>query len=494
MAIDSGNQTDRQLLKDFTDRKDEEAFAELVRKHGPMVLGVCRRMLRNQQDAEDTFQATFLVLARKAGSVRNPEALPNWLYGVATRLAIRSRRRRTREEPLLEPSAVADRAGRAKDELEPVLHEEIGLLPDKFRIPVILCYLDGKTNEEAALHIGCPAGTVFSRLARARKRLRDRLARRGLIVSSGLFSAVLADLPGNADAAVPTELAAATVDHAVRFSNGGGEGVRVVPNPVLELATRHLRATHGWRFVGLAITLCLGTAFCVIGGMVLSSSRAEKPIVERLQGKWVLQSMNIGGRLTPGAQLGESWMKFTGDQVTSMFGGLVPFSATYRIDAEKNPKRLNWSGPPAIFILEGETLTICIGHEVDGRPPDAPTDFTPGPHKSVMVFERERPAQDGPGKGAQPRTAWLFSASRKNGSFRNESGNQWIEKGSDGVEVHFEEVERADKYVELFDPNRAMSLRLYSDHAEWRQGGSGPWNRLYEGHWEAAGDLPNTPK
>jgi hypothetical protein len=103
-------------------------------------------------------------------------------------------------------------------------------------------------------------------------------------------------------------------------------------------------------------------------------------------------------------------------------------------------------------------------------------------------------AQDGPGKGAQARTAWLYSASGKNGSFRNEIGKKWVERGPDGGEARFEEVERADKYVELLDRGRAMSLRLYSDHAEWRQGQNGPWNRLYEGRWAAAGDLPNTPK
>src|SRR5262245_44770824 len=129
MPIQTGNPSDRQLLTDFTSSADEEAFAELVRRHGPMVLGVCRRMLRNQHDAEDTFQATFLVLAQKAASIRSPEALPSWLYGVATRLANRTRatvsRRHAREVPLVDtPSRESPDAQRGSEKWC-VLSEEI---------------------------------------------------------------------------------------------------------------------------------------------------------------------------------------------------------------------------------------------------------------------------------------------------------------------------------------------------------------------------------
>src|SRR6516162_4079840 len=165
------NLTDRELLERFATRRDEEAFAQLVRRHGPLVLGVCRQVLRQEQDAEDAFQATFLVLSRKAGSIRSAEALPNWLYGVASRLARRMRgavaRRQAREVALVEPPTSEPGPGGELGDLGPVLHEEIGRLPDKYRLPFVLCYLDGKTNEQAARQLGCPAGTVFSRLARA---------------------------------------------------------------------------------------------------------------------------------------------------------------------------------------------------------------------------------------------------------------------------------------------------------------------------------------
>src|SRR5262249_31616689 len=150
----------------------------------------------NEHDAEDAFQATFLILVRKAGSLGRPELLGNWLYGVAYRTAARARaeatRRRFREVPLIDrdlPAKESTPDGVWRD-LRPVLDEEINRLPDKYRAPFVLCYLEGKTNEEAARQLGCPLGTVLSRLARARERLRLRLTSRGLTLSVGLLGAM----------------------------------------------------------------------------------------------------------------------------------------------------------------------------------------------------------------------------------------------------------------------------------------------------------------
>ena len=199
------------LMERFVADADADAFARLVQRHGPTVLGVCRQILRQEHDAEDAFQATFLVLSRKASSIRAAEALPNWLYGVARRLAIRSKsaaaRRQAREVALVEPPPAPRAPDRLAEDLAPVLHEEIGRLPDKYRIPFVLCYLDGKTNEEAAQQLGCPSGTVFSRLARARERLRGRLTRRGLALSTGVLTATLAALTQQARAAASPQLA-----------------------------------------------------------------------------------------------------------------------------------------------------------------------------------------------------------------------------------------------------------------------------------------------
>jgi RNA polymerase sigma factor (sigma-70 family) len=174
---------DGPLLARFSACHDEAAFAALVRRHGPMVVGVCRRILGDWHAAEDAFQATFLVLARKAGSLRRPERLAAWLHGVARRTALKARtaaaRRRVHERRL--PVAVAappeDLAWR---ELRPVLDEEVGRLPARYRTAFVLCYLEGKTNAEAARLLGCSRGSVATLLARARARLRRRLGGRGL--------------------------------------------------------------------------------------------------------------------------------------------------------------------------------------------------------------------------------------------------------------------------------------------------------------------------
>jgi RNA polymerase sigma factor (sigma-70 family) len=195
---------------------DESAFAVLVRRHGPMVLGICRRILRDVHEAEDAFQAAFLVLARKAPSVQKPERLANWLYGVACRTALRARStllsRATRQQRLvIDPPAPAMEES-ANAEVRPLLDEEIARLPEKYRVPIVLCYLQGLTNEQAAEHLGCPRGTILSRLSRARDLLRTRLTRRGVAVPAAGAMVV----PQTAQA-VPAALVEATVAGTVRF-------------------------------------------------------------------------------------------------------------------------------------------------------------------------------------------------------------------------------------------------------------------------------------
>jgi RNA polymerase sigma factor (sigma-70 family) len=180
----AGRLTDAELLERFVGRRDEAAFELLVRRHGPMVLGTCRRLLRHEHDAEDAFQATFLALARGAGSVRRRESVAGWLYRVARRVALKAKARAARrpERPARGPELTAPPPApeAAGHELRPVLDEEVERLPEKYRAPVVLCYLGGLTCAEAARRLGCPRGTVATRLARARARLRGRLLRRGL--------------------------------------------------------------------------------------------------------------------------------------------------------------------------------------------------------------------------------------------------------------------------------------------------------------------------
>ena len=179
------NVSDAELVRRFADHRDEGAFAALLRRHGPMVLGVCRRVLGNAHDAEDAFQATFLVLARNAPAIRKRASVGSWLHGVARQVAVRARaaaarrQEREREAPPERPvpGPEADASWR---EVGTVLDEELGRLPDQYRAPLVLCYLGGLTRDEAAQRLGCPPGTLKSRLEQARERLQHRLVSRGL--------------------------------------------------------------------------------------------------------------------------------------------------------------------------------------------------------------------------------------------------------------------------------------------------------------------------
>jgi RNA polymerase sigma factor (sigma-70 family) len=186
-----GGLTDAQLVERFVHSRDEAAFEVLLWRHGPMVFHLCRRLLQHQHDIEDAFQATFLILVRKARTIGKGRSVGSWLYKVAYRVALETRahaaRRTAREKPLVDlpaPNPADDLLWR---DLGPVLDEEVRRLPEKYRASFVLCCLEGKSREEAALELGCPKGTVASRLAWARQRLRERLARRGLVLTTGLF-------------------------------------------------------------------------------------------------------------------------------------------------------------------------------------------------------------------------------------------------------------------------------------------------------------------
>ncbi len=202
---------DSELLARFIAQRDEAAFEALMRRHGPMVWGVCRRLLVHDQDAEDAFQATFLVLVRKAASLGRRELLANWLFGVARRAALNARMRRARrahQEQLCGDVLDMVPAREAPcDEISAVLDEELTRLPERYRLPLLLCGLEGMTHVEASRHLGWPTGTVAGRLSRGRALLRSRLVRRGVAVPGAAFAALLAK--GTAAPAVPPPLLAA---------------------------------------------------------------------------------------------------------------------------------------------------------------------------------------------------------------------------------------------------------------------------------------------
>lgn len=264
-------QTDAELLAAYASGQ-AEAFEQLVRRHGRMVLGVCRRVLGNDHDADDAFQATFLVLVRKAGSLTWHDSIANWLYGVACRTARKARlsaaRRRRREEVVAAMTREPVTADAADADLKPILDEEVGRLPDKFRKPIVLCYLEGQTNEEAARQLRCPAGTLKVHLMRARDLLRSRLARRGLTVSAVTLAALL-DAQA-ASASVPESLLGATLNAAERFAAGSAAGA----SGATALAEGVLHDMFLAKVKNAALTLAGVVAIGL--GIGLSISRADK--------------------------------------------------------------------------------------------------------------------------------------------------------------------------------------------------------------------------
>jgi C-terminal peptidase prc len=249
----AGEPTDRELLERFAARRDEAAFAALMERHGPMVFGVCRRALRHRQDAEDAFQATFLVLARKAGSAGWRDSVHNWLYEVASRLVAEARvkaaRRRRHEEQAGRERTEArpDHAGR---ELAALIDEELLRLPARFRTPLLLCYLEGLTSDQAARQLGWSLRTLQRRLAQGRDLLRQRLTRRGITLSAALLA------PALAEGGVPALLTTTAVRAALAFVVGGA-GATAQVTTLAKSALRGMTMTR-LRHAAVAL-LVLGT-------------------------------------------------------------------------------------------------------------------------------------------------------------------------------------------------------------------------------------------
>jgi RNA polymerase sigma factor (sigma-70 family) len=211
--------SDAQLLEQYLAQHSEIAFEALLRRHGPMVYGVCRRVLANNHDAEDAFQATFLVLVRKGQSIWPRSGVGHWLYGVAYRTSMKARamnaKRRAKETAACQRACPPQAADLTACDLQAVLDQELHRLGDKYRVPLILCDLEGKTRAEAARQIGCPAGTVATRLVKARALLAKRLTRRGLTLSAGGVALVLGQA---AAGAVPAPLLESTMTAASAFA------------------------------------------------------------------------------------------------------------------------------------------------------------------------------------------------------------------------------------------------------------------------------------
>jgi RNA polymerase sigma factor (sigma-70 family) len=238
----AGNLSDGQLLRRFAGDRDEAAFNVLLQRHGPMVWSVCQRVLRSAHNSEDVFQATFLALAKKAASIRKQESIASWLYGVAFRLSRQLRAREYRRPvpeamPPEDPAQDLNRHTSVK-ELLAVLDEELQRVSEHYRMPLVLCFLEGKTRDEAALALGCSLSTLKRRLDKGREVLRARLTRRGLTLSGALLSTVLAK---DVAAAVPPTLLVPTIKAAVLVA-AGRSATAIVPAQVITLTKGVLEA------------------------------------------------------------------------------------------------------------------------------------------------------------------------------------------------------------------------------------------------------------
>jgi RNA polymerase sigma factor (sigma-70 family) len=402
---DSGGEpSDAALLARFVGHHDEDAFAALLRRHGPMVLGVCHRILGDPHDADDAFQTTFLVLARRADSVGRPERLGNWLYGVAWRTARKARagvaRRRAELRPAPEPAVTDTTEELAWRELRPVLDEELSRLPDKYRTAVVLCDLEGRTHEEVARQLGCPRATVTTRLARARERLRGRLARRGLAPSGAAVAALLSGEA--ATAALRAGMAETTIRAALGFAAGKTAAAAVSPSAAA--LAEGVLTTMFWGQVinAAAVLLALGllgggagvVAYRALAGEPARPAKQEAAAKDqpgrasypaaadraKLQGTWVAVSGEKDGQPLPDDALRQIWFDINGNEIAFHPSGKDTTRVTFTLDPARKPKVMSMTaqnGPdrgksvPASYEVEGDRLKFCHDTEKGEKVPKA---------------------------------------------------------------------------------------------------------------------------
>ncbi|HEV2946214.1 MAG TPA: sigma-70 family RNA polymerase sigma factor, partial [Gemmataceae bacterium] len=421
-----GGLSDGQLLEGFVRQRDEAAFEALVRRHGPMVLGVCRRVTGHEPDAEDAFQAAFLVLVRRAASIMPREKVGNWLYGVAYRTGLEARktmlRRRNKEKPLADLIDPDTPSKAENQELVKLLDRELSRLPDKYRLPVVLCELEGRSRKEVAQQLRLPEGTLSSRLATARKMLGKRLTRRGISLSAGVLTVALSSQ--GAAAGVPTSLVTATVHLAMKVAEG--------MVPVTLVSANVLSLTHGVSkamflaklkvtAVGilLALTAGLGAGLMSLQGLADEPAgptrqdspepiaKADKPSsdMDELQGTWMLIAREEDGKRQDFPQGVGITVTFDKGKMTTREEPLGLFArgagnsnhGAYTLRPNENPKAIDltfYDGPKkGIYSRQGTQLKICWGDEEH-----RPADFVTKPDSKLVlnVFQalsQERPSE-----------------------------------------------------------------------------------------------------
>ena len=427
-----GALTDGELLARFLSSRDPAALAALVRRHAPMVWGVCCRLLHNHQDAEDAFQATFLVLVKKAAGVPR-HAVANWLYGVARQTAIRLRalaaKRGRRESQVVnmpelrgQESGVRDRDG---SDLQAVLDEELGRLPNHYRGVLVLCDLEGMTRKEAARQLAIPEGSVASRLARARVMLAKRLTRRGIALSGGSAAAALA---GSASASAPPALVASTIEAASLLAAGKAAATGAISAKVAALTAGMAKAMFIAKIKSVLAMVLVALALAGAAGLIYQTqaaassaagiaqgeqpagTRDQKPSddrphranppahpkqqpaktdQERMVGNWFITN-------DESMRKGEMWV-ITEDSILmhAKHGGANAHHYAHRLDASKTRKQIDITVSRAkgrtvgvikgIYVLDGDELRLCLGEMSTDRPAAFPEKPKPG---EVLILQR----------------------------------------------------------------------------------------------------------
>jgi RNA polymerase sigma factor (sigma-70 family) len=390
-APQSADLSDGELLELYLTSRDEASFEALLQRHGPMVLGVCRRILQNEDDAHDAFQATFLVFLRKAATIIPRARVGNWLHGVAYNTALKAqamnRQRRVKEREATANVRPVAAQGALQDRLE-LLDEALNRLPAKYRSAIVLCDLEGKTIKEAARQLDCPPGTVASRLAGGRALLAKRLTRYGLCLTAVTVAQGLAQ--GAVPPSIPNLLIASTLAAAATVA-AGQEVANVISAKVVVLTERVVKAMLITKLKTLTIVALVAAALAG-GGVLLSypplraaqekdqpaatstvAAPDEKPKSDKelIQGTWIPVSGEQDGKEIPKERFCRS-LTFTEDKFTMQLRGGGVREGTYTIDPEKKPKELDmtWDNKTYMGIYEFKGTTLKhVGME-RGRPSD----------------------------------------------------------------------------------------------------------------------------
>jgi RNA polymerase sigma-70 factor (ECF subfamily) len=391
--------TDEQLLGSYVEGRDDAAFEALVRRHGPMVWGVCRRLLSRHEDAEDAFQATFLVLVRKARSISSRNLVGNWLYGVAYQTALKARalaaQRRTRERQVAEMPEPAARSAETRiHDWQPLLDQALSSLPRKYRAAIVLCDLEGLPYKEAALQLGWPQGTLSVRLMRARQMLARRLKRN---VGSAPDAHMLRDVLSE-DAAtgrMPASLVVSTVSAANLFAAGQAAAAGAISAHVAALTEGVLKAMFFTKLKIAAAILLLALASTGAGLLAYSAvtdkagadkaAVAEKSDDEKIQGAWTFVSQELAGQPFVAADANSQYV-FNGKKLR-----WTGNDWTFKLNAAKKPKEIDLimekGVTKGIYALDGDNLkiTLALGDK------DRPTEFAtkPGDGHYHAVLKRK---------------------------------------------------------------------------------------------------------